>query len=201
MCDATTMFVMGSAMSAGQSISARKAARAQSKASRRAYELGSERAIAAFSRQTLQSQERQQQEEEKIANEINAIVQERISRQSTLETSAGESGVAGQTLELLLQDFERQETEYRINASRSFDYFSDNMADQLEEVRLGTRDRIENMAAQIKPRPSSLTTALQIGGGVLNAYSQSGLAQENALAAALEAGQTAVVSTQGQGEE
>jgi hypothetical protein len=196
MCDATTMFVMGSAMSAGQSISARKAARAQSKASRRAYELGSERAIAAFSRQTLQSQERQQQEEEK-----RSIVQEKIARQATLETSAGESGVAGQTLELLLQDFERQETEYRINASRSFDYFSDNMADQLEEVRLGTRDRIENMAAQIKPRPSSLTTALQIGGGVLNAYSQSGLAQENALAAALEAGQTAVVSTQGQGEE
>tara|TARA_Y100001963_G_C6747950_1_gene432582 strand:- start:1063 stop:1626 length:564 start_codon:yes stop_codon:yes gene_type:complete len=185
------MFIMGSTMSVGQGIMQHKAQRRAARASRRSFEQNSQRALEAYFRQTKQARERQRQEEESLSNEVNQIFKEGRSKMSSLVTSSLESGVSGQTLELLVDDIHRQELEYQTNSTKSFQYYSENMDDQLEEARLGTRDRIDDMRSRVTPRPSFLATALQIGSGVVNAYASSGLAQEDALTSALEAGQSA----------
>tara|TARA_R100000458_G_C8270133_1_gene244866 strand:- start:1298 stop:1900 length:603 start_codon:yes stop_codon:yes gene_type:complete len=189
MCEPTTMFVLGTTMSAAQAIGAQKAGRRAARASREQFLADSERAIETFTRQTLQARERQTQEEEALSNDLNKLFKDSQAKQSTLITSSLEAGVGGQTTELLLQDIQRQEAEYQVESSRSFKYYSDNLDDQLEELRLGTRDRIEDMKSRIVQPPSSLATALQIGTGAINAYASSGLVQENQITDALNAGQ------------
>tara|TARA_R100001082_G_scaffold77065_1_gene44937 strand:- start:4843 stop:5472 length:630 start_codon:yes stop_codon:yes gene_type:complete len=181
----TSMFATGSAaaamaanvgmgLSIAQGAASYTAGRRQARASRRAYAASSASATSAAQRQFGYGRKQQAQEFEKMAEEIQNVSRERKIKQSTLSTSAMESGITGQSFNQLLDDFERQELEFQTNSERNFDIFSDNLEDQFHEVSIGTRDRIENLRSKVIAPPSFLATALQIGTGALNAYQNSG---------------------------
>ena len=175
---AATTFGLGSALAIGSAVMSAQAQKGAARASRSAYNKGVDSSLRALTKQYSQARTRQSQEEQKIADEIMNVSRERRQKQSLSKLSSLESGVMGQSIDQLLEDFERQELEFQTKQDKNFAMYSNNLDDQLFEMQIGTRDKIENMKAKVIAPPSFAATALQIGAGVLGAYNESGLADE-----------------------
>ena len=111
-----------------------------------------------------------QQEREAAGQEIREVSRQSRRAQATGSVSAGEAGVTGKSVDAMLDDFERQELMYQTNVKRNQEWREDNVADQLEAIRIGTQGRIENLQFMPAHRPSFLGAALRIGGQVADYY-------------------------------
>lgn len=83
---------------------------------------------------------------------------------ATARVSAGEAGVAGASVDALLNDIQRQNDEFKTNTNINLQNDVGQIEEQKRAARVDAQNRINSV-----PFPSSLATGLQIGGDVLGA--------------------------------
>jgi len=144
-------------------------------AQQRQFEITSAEAENAAKMAYLLSAKRQQEEERQAAAEIYAVGQQAQRAAGTARVSASQAGVAGISVDALLQDFTRQELTYqtavlREQESRAFQYGVEREAIQQQQYSriLGaTPQPLPILAAPvIPPRPTFLAAGLQMGTAV-----------------------------------
>ena len=176
MCDPASMaiasFTMAAASTGAGYMGQQQQAESQDAFNRQRQAVGTQRSLENYFNQTRQVRSRQIQEREAAANEINEVYREARKRISTALVAGAESGVAGGSLQDLLNNFQRQQLEFGTNVRRNLEFREDNIEDQLESVRLGAQANIENLQFMPSARPSFLGAALRIGAAGLSAYNQ-----------------------------
>jgi len=160
---ATAAQVGGTAVSF---IGQRQQAKSQDAMNRQRQELGTARALENFGLQTGQAYKRMQQDRQAAAEEISQVSRQSRRAQAMGAVAAGEAGVSGKSVQAMLDDFERQELFYTTNVRSNLEWKEDNVADQLEAIRIGTQGRIEDLQFMPAQRPSFLGAALRIGGTI-----------------------------------
>ena len=83
--------------------------------------------------------------------------------------SAGEAGVSGGIVSTLLRDVERTRLKNVDTINRNFENVDQQLDMEREGLYTQAKSRINNMP--IAQKPSMLAAGLQIGGGMLDAYS------------------------------
>lgn len=161
MCTPDAFIALTIASGAASYASARSSAVGQQKQ----YEYNAQLAEQSARNQYNQIRQRQAQENEKSSQEISEVSRRALKARSTAMVQAAEKGVGGRNIQDLLQDFERQESEYRNISLRNRAFRELAYEDQLESIRLGTQSRIIN-ALPTQAKPSFLGTALKIGGQI-----------------------------------
>lgn len=114
---------------------------------------------------------RQQQEQRKAAEEMRIISTQAQQARATAKASAMESGVAGLSVESLMNDYYRREagalmaTQQQLRGSLF----------QLEQAKRGMgaeyQGRVLSMTPKPIPTPSAIATGLEVGGNLAGMYS------------------------------
>jgi len=122
-----------------------------------------------YLQQAQQLNLRQQQEDEKTSQSIQQTRLEAAQARATTRVAAGESGVAGLSVDNLLRDFYRQEDVFNESVRRNRDF----SRLQTQEDIKGLQAQAQGRTASVRPytpepvvRPNLLGTALQIVGDV-----------------------------------
>jgi hypothetical protein len=116
---------------------------------------------------------RQREEQMSKAQQVQAIRLEAEQAFGSIRAEAGESGVYGNTVEILMREFERQQNESMSNLDLNYDFRNR----QLQIEQLGMRGRAESAMIQAYPNqtaPSIFTPLLQVGGAALNTVNMYG---------------------------
>ena len=166
MCTPTAFVALTIASGIASYSAARASANAQEAAAQQSYDLNKANAEQSAMNQYRQIRQRQAQENEKSAQEIQEVSRRALKARSTAMVQAAEKGVSGRNIADLFQDFERQESEYRNISLRNRAFRELAYDDQLEAVRLGTQSRIINALPAPVAKPSLIATALKIGGQI-----------------------------------
>ena len=169
---ANLMIAVSAASTAVSFMGQQQQANAQNAMAARRQELGTARALENYANQSRQARDRQLQEREAAAHEINAVHREARRRTATAQVAAGEGGVTGASLTHLMNDFHRKDLEFATNVNRNLQFKEENIENQLESIRSGTQGQIENLMYMPTPQPSFLGAGLRIGSSVLGAYAQ-----------------------------
>ena len=118
MCEAVTLGIAGLAMS-GASAAAQYQGQVKQAEQQARYQ---DKAAKAERQRALQEQSsvrmRQAQEQEATNRELGDVASKARQAMSRATVSAGESGVAGASVDALIDDFTRQEAEYRMGVGR-----------------------------------------------------------------------------------
>jgi hypothetical protein len=132
----------------------------------------------AYMDETKALQERQRQSEEQAIVREQGVSVEAAKARSTALTAAGESGVSGMSVNMLMDDFTRQEVDYRFQSQTQVGYERDQTQRELENAQLRAEGRTVTMKpyqAQPVQYPSLLGAGLrvgaEVGGKVVGAYS------------------------------
>lgn len=163
MVGATTM--LGVASSATSFIGQRRMARQQARYQARAAEAERQRAMQEQSALRL----RQAQEQEAANREMAEVALKSREALARTRTSAGEAGVAGASVEMLLDDYTRQEAAYRIGITRQQEMRDVQTGLALTDAGYRTQMRQIEINKPID-KPSFLTGALSIAQGGLSGY-------------------------------
>ncbi len=163
MVGATTM--LGVASSATSFIGQRRMARQQARYQARAAEAERQRAMQEQSALRL----RQAQEQEAANREMAEVALKSREALARTRTSAGEAGVAGASVEMLLDDYTRQEAAYRIGITRQQEMRDVQTGLALTDAGYRTQMRQIEINKPID-KPSFLTGALNIAQGGLSGY-------------------------------
>ncbi len=163
MVGATTM--LGVASSATSFIGQRRMARQQARYQARAAEAERQRAMQEQSALRL----RQAQEQEAANREMAEVALKSREALARTRTSAGEAGVAGSSVEMLLDDYTRQEAAYRIGITRQQEMRDVQTGLALTDAGYRTQMRQIEINKPID-KPSFLTGALSIAQGGLSGY-------------------------------
>ena len=163
MVGATTM--LGVASSATSFIGQRRMARQQARYQARAAEAERQRAMQEQSALRL----RQAQEQEAANREMAEVALKSREALARTRTSAGEAGVSGSSVEMLLDDYTRQEAAYRIGITRQQEMRDVQTGLALTDAGYRTQMRQIEINKPID-KPSFLTGALNIAQGGLSGY-------------------------------
>jgi hypothetical protein len=115
------------------------------------------------------------QREEQIAKsqQVQQITAEARNAFSTIATEAGEAGIQGNTVNILMGEFERQQGEALANLNLNYDFRNR----QLQLEQLGMRGQAEAAMIRAYPtqgQPSIFSPLLQVGAGALNTVNMYG---------------------------
>jgi hypothetical protein len=163
MIGATTMIGAAAPLAsyAGQRQAARQQARYQAQAS------AAERARFLQEQTSLRMRQSQQQEAtNKELGEIALKSREAISR---ARTSAGEAGVAGASVDALMDDYMRQEANYRTALLRQQEFQNINTGLALSDAGFRSQSNLIGINRPIN-RPSFLTAGLSAASGAASGY-------------------------------
>lgn len=114
---------------------------------------------------------RQTQEREAAAASIDDTARRAAEARATARASAGESGVAGASVDALLADYIRQEYDYQVRVSRNTGYQDQQFTREREGARLGLQSNLLN--AQPIAKPNFLAQLPGIAGAGLGAFQSS----------------------------
>jgi hypothetical protein len=106
---------------------------------------------------------RQAQEKEATAREIGEISKKALEAMSTATVSAGESGVAGLSVDTLLDDYTRQEAAYRMGVTRQQEMKDLQTGLALTDAGFRSQNRLIDIN-----RPSFLTGAVNVASSGLS---------------------------------
>ena len=167
MCDPVTATLV--ATSVGSNIAGFVGARQQAKAQAR-YQAQA----AAAERQRFQQEQtslrmRQAQEQEAVGRELEQVSKKSQAALARARVSAGEAGVAGASVQALMDDYMRQEAGYRSALARQQELGAIGTGMQLEQAGFATQQRQIGINQPID-RPSFLTAALGTVSSGLRAY-------------------------------
>ena len=166
MCDlATAAAVIGVASGGAQYVGQRQQAKQQAR-----YQA---QASAAERQRALQEQRsvrmRQAQEQEATNRELADVALKSREALATATVSAGESGVAGLSVDALLDDYTRQEASYRMGVTRQQEMQDLQTGLALTDAGYRSRSNLININRPIN-KPSFLTAALDAGSRGLSGY-------------------------------
>lgn len=112
---------------------------------------------------------RQAQEQEAVGRELEQVSRKSQEALARARVSAGEAGVAGASVQALMDDYVRQEGGYRAALLRQQELGGVATGLQLEQAGFGTQQRQIGINRPIN-RPDFLTTALSAASGAIGAY-------------------------------
>ena len=166
MCNpAAALAVVGGLQAGVQFAGARKQAKAQA-----AYQA---QAAAAEQQRALQEQSsirmQQAQQQEATARELEQVSRKSREALARARVSAGEAGVAGASVQALMDDYSRQEAGYRAATLRQQELTGVGTQLGLEQAGLASQQRLIGIQQPIN-RPSLLVSGLQAVSGGLSGY-------------------------------
>lgn len=171
---ATSAFSIQSALSLittlGTFIQQDRNANATEKAQDRAFEQNKALAIGDAINNHNATNLRQAQENARAAVEIQSIVRQSRAASGTARAAGADAGVAGQSLDALLSDFERKAASFTSGTERNLKF----VAQQTEATKRGIRSTQEGRILSALPgvvaKPSFFGAALRAGTGIYGAY-------------------------------
>ena len=132
-----------------------------------------EKAMEAEQQRALQEQSsvrmRQAQEQEATNRELGDVAMKAREAMSRATTSAGESGVAGASVDALIDDFTRQEAEYRMGVGRQQEMRDVQTGLALTDAGYRSQNRLIDINRPIN-KPSFLSGALSTVQGGVSGY-------------------------------
>lgn len=165
MCYPLALAALAVASGGAQYLGARRQAKQQA-----AYQA---QASAAERQRFLQEQTsirmRQAQEQEAVGRELEQVSQKSQAALARARVSAGEAGVAGASVQALMDDYTRQEGAYRSALLRQQELGGVATAMGLEQAGFATTQRQIGINQPIN-RPSALTSLLQTATSAVGAY-------------------------------
>jgi hypothetical protein len=116
-----------------------------------------------------------------IANskELTESQRQKTAASSTSIVSAGEAGVSGLSLDMLLGDFERSEANYADATKQQFEFDSQAVKDRMDGLSATRDSRINAARPKLKAKPSYLTVVGNVAGAYVG--SKGGQAQMNSM--------------------
>ena len=167
MCDpvTATMVVMSTAQ-AGMSIKAQTEAAKQQASAQSA---ASERESIRFRQEMTARRIKEAQDNKIAANEVQNIVEKTRKAKATARVSASEAGVTGQSVQQLLDDFERQEAQamFAINEQQSMGQVNTMLQDQ--NAIFGSANKLAQINQPIE-QPDYLGAAMNLAGSAMSIY-------------------------------
>ena len=167
MCDpvTATMVVMSTAQ-AGMSIKAQTEAAKQQASAQSA---ASERESIRFRQEMTARRIKEAQDNKIAANEVQNIVEKTRKAKATARVSASEAGVTGQSVQQLLDDFERQEAQamFAINEQQSMGQVNTMLQDQ--NAIFGSANKLGQINQPIE-QPDYLGAAMNLAGSAMSIY-------------------------------
>lgn len=146
-----------SVLSAGVQIRAQQqAAQAQAKAQRNATIAEQQRLLQEMSSMRL----KEQQENIAAAQRVQVAGKKAEEARATARVSAGEAGVAGLSIDALINDFTREEAEYRYSVTQQQEFTNVNRDLQMRDAQLGSTMNLLRINKPIQ-RPDFLGSALR----------------------------------------
>ena len=165
MCDPVSMAVVGVASAGAQYAGQRQQAKQQRRYQAQAAEAERQRFIQEQSAMRM----RQAQEQEAMNKELGVIALKSREALSRAGVSAGEAGVSGASVDALLDDYTRQEADYRVALTRQQELQNINTGLALTDA--GYRTQMNQIGIN-KPinKPSFLTAGLGAVQGGMSGY-------------------------------
>ena len=182
MCDiATASLVLGAASSGASAIGASQQAKAQYQAQLQQNEMQRRyqaQAAAAERQRALQEQTslrmRQAQEQEAVGRELEQVGLKSQAALARARVSAGESGVAGASVDALMGDYMAQEAGYRSALLRQQELSGVGTGLGLEQIGLASQQRLmginQPISDPIRPRGLGISDVLSVASGGLQGY-------------------------------
>lgn len=174
MCNPVAVAVIGLAFSAaatGYSVyEGNQTTRAQNRINQQAADEGAALASESFKQQANQARLRDAQEAESTAQERFLNSRKAAEARETTRVSSGEAGVAGVSVDNLLADYYRQESEYNSGLNRNLEFTQQQTTEDLKGLRAGAIDRAIGSRRPMIQAPSYLAAGLQVGANALGTY-------------------------------
>ena len=148
-----------------QYLGARQQAKQQERYQKQAAEAERQR----FMQEQTSLRMRQAQEQEAVGRELEQVSRKSQAALARARVSAGEAGVAGASVQALMDDYMRQEAGYRAALLRQQEMGALATGLGLEQAGFATIQRQIGIAQPIS-RPNLLTSVLQTGTAALGAY-------------------------------
>lgn len=165
MCNPAALAVVGGLQAGVQFAGARKQAKQQA-----AYQA---QAAAAEQQRALQEQSsirmQQAQQQEATGRELEQVSRKSQEALARARVSAGESGVAGASVQALMDDYTRQEAGYRAASLRQQELTGVGTGLGLEQAGLASQQRLIGINQPIN-KPSVLGAVLQAGSQAMSGY-------------------------------
>jgi len=165
MCDPVTLTTLAVVSGATQYVGQRRMARQQARYQARAAEAERQRAMQEQSAMRI----RQAQEQEAANRELSDVSLKAREALAKARTSAGEAGVSGASVEMLLDDYTRQEAAYRIGITRQRELQDVQTGLALTDAGYRTQMRQIDINRPIN-KPSFLTAAATTALNAASAY-------------------------------
>lgn len=165
MCDPVSMAVIGVASAGAQYAGQRQQAKQQRRYQSQAAEAERQRFIQEQSAMRM----RQAQEQEAMNRELGDISVKSREALSRAGVSAGEAGVSGASVDALLDDYTRQEADYRVALTRQQELQNINTGLALTDAGYRTMNNQIGINRPIN-RPSLLTAGLSAVQGGMSGY-------------------------------
>jgi hypothetical protein len=134
----------------------------------------------AYMNETKALQDKQSQEDIAASQREGDVSVQAAQARSTAATAAGEAGVSGLSVNALLDDFTRQEADYRFQSRTGLEGMRDQTVREMEAAQIQGQGRTESMKPyQMKPiaYPSLVGAAMRVGadsvGALGSAYNRS----------------------------
>jgi len=185
MCDPVSLgwagLAMGAASAGAQAVGQQQQAKAQYQAQLQQNEMQRRmqaQAAAAERQRSLQEQTslrmRQAQEQEAVGRELEQVGLKSQAALARARVSAGESGVAGASVDALMGDYMRQEAGYRSALLRQQALSGVGTGLGLEQIGLASQQRLiginQPIAEPIRPRGLGISDVLSVASGGLQGY-------------------------------
>jgi hypothetical protein len=170
MCTAVALgwagLALGAASAGAQAVGQRQQAKQQA-----AYQAQAARAERLrFQQEQTSMRMRQAQEQEAVGRELEQVSKKSQAALARARVSAGESGVAGASVQALMDDYMRQEAGYRAATLRQQELGGFATGLGLEQAGFATQQRQIGINQPISS-PSGFSSALSIASGALSGYS------------------------------
>lgn len=165
MCDPVSLTMAGLSIAGTTAgyIGQQQAAADQAKYQNERYSETARIALENYQSQINQQQARFGQEVALTADQAMANQIEAMKLRSTASVAAGEAGVAGNSVQALLDDFSRQEAMNRFSLATNLGWKEDQMDEELRAAQADARSQIASATPVPVRQPSLLGAALQIG--------------------------------------
>lgn len=146
--------------------------KAQNKFNEQQSQEGAALANASFKNQSNLARLREGQEAEAAAGDKEESAKKAAEARATARVSAGEAGVAGVSVDSLINDFYRQEGGYAESVDRNLELTTDQSEEELKGMRTGALDRALSYRQPVQRRPSYLAAGIDMGNQGLSVYNR-----------------------------
>jgi hypothetical protein len=157
------------ALTAGSAVTSYMGASETAQTTNLANRITRQNAIADFGRQEAALGKRQAQEADAASAKKFDVSLDAQKARATNAVAAGESGIAGPTVDSLMRDIYAQEGRYNTRVDTNLDWTNDQIQEQKKGASYAMKDRINSL--RDVQRPSFLETGLRIGAAGVDAYS------------------------------